>query len=107
MAEYIKRNLAKAEFTGNFQNEYPVCQIHALIDCVPAADVRENVRDAWVHGRETAREMLGDNTAAIFYEDYSCSSCGFKIDTPLWNWDGSLVYKFCPNCGAQMEVSDD
>lgn len=68
----------------------------------PTVDVRENVRGTWVHGRETAREVLGDNTVAIFYEDYSCSSCGFKIDGLLWNWDGSLVYKFCPNCGTSM-----
>lgn len=44
MAEYIKRILAKAEFTGNFRDEYPTALIHALIDSVPAADVVEVVR---------------------------------------------------------------
>ena len=28
--EYIKRTLAKAEFTGNFRDEYPTALIHAL-----------------------------------------------------------------------------
>ena len=107
MTEYVKRNLVKAEFTGNFQNEYSVGQIRAMIDCVPAADVRENVKGEWVHGREIARTMLHGSSVAIEYEDWSCSSCGFKIDRLLWNWDGSLVYKFCSNCGARMEASDD
>lgn len=39
MADYIKRVLAKAEFTGNFQDAYPTAQIHALLDTIPAADV--------------------------------------------------------------------
>ena len=42
--EYIKRTLAKAEFTGNFRDEYPTALIHALIDSVPAADVVPIVR---------------------------------------------------------------
>ena len=42
--EYIKRTLAKAEFTGNFRDEYPTALIHALIDSVPAAAVVPIVR---------------------------------------------------------------
>lgn len=110
MAEYIDKSIVTGiplkdiYIRSDYNKAYRQGWADALelVKLIPAADVRENVRGAWVHGRETAREMLGDNTAAIFYEDYSCSSCGFKIDTPLWNWDGSLVYKFCPNCGASM-----
>ncbi len=42
--EYIERKLAKAEFTGNFQDAYPTAQIHALLDAIPTADVVEVVR---------------------------------------------------------------
>ena len=87
MTEYIKRILAKAEFTGNFQNEYPVCQIHALIDCVPAADVRENVRGEWLN---TADPCMSDNIV--------CSVCGY---------DSIAKYNFCPNCGAKMKGKTD
>lgn len=52
----------------------------------------------WVHGREMAREMVGDAITAIFYEGWQCSECKYIVEKerePLW--------KFCPNCGAKME----
>ena len=92
MAEYIKRILAKAEFTGNFQNEYPVGQIHALIDCVPAADVRENV-----HGHWDIVEMKKGEWW------HTCSEC-----KATWGSDdGKLDFKFCPNCGTDMQGAQD
>lgn len=87
--EYIKRILAKAEFTGNFRDEYPTALIHALIDSVPAADVQP-VR----HGRWLLIEYpYGQKT-------YICSEC--KNDD--W-WNGRYAYgdeHYCPNCGANM-----
>lgn len=91
MAEYIKRNLAKAEFTGNFQDEYPVCQIHALIDCVPAADVRENVKGKWIDGQQ-----MGFDGSLYWYRE--CDQCGYKRQDDNPDRDS----KFCPNCGADM-----
>jgi len=44
MARYIDADLAKAEFTGNFQDEYSPAHIKALIDNMPTADVIEVVR---------------------------------------------------------------
>lgn len=60
----------------------------------------------WIPGREIARAHLVDDSVEIEYEDYSCSSCGFKIDRCLYHLDGSLVYRFCPNCGADMRGND-
>lgn len=91
MTEYIKRILAKAEFTGNFQNEYPVGQIHALIDCVPAADVRENVKGEWLY---VVEEIEGTT-----FRGCRCSKCNY--------WKGMGIFNFCPNCGAEMKGKTD
>lgn len=41
---YIDATLAKAQFTGNFQEQYTVPLIKTLIDEVPTADVVEVTR---------------------------------------------------------------
>ena len=77
--EYIKRTLAKAEFTGNFRDEYPTALIHALIDSVPAADVAPVRHGRWInHGWSTV-----------------CSECGEDYAFAKRN--------YCPNCGAKMD----
>ena len=62
--EYIKRILAKAEFTGNFRDEYPTALIHALLDNVPSADVAPVIRckdcDLWNEWDHSGRESLGN-----------------------------------------------
>lgn len=87
--EYIKRILAKAEFTGNFRDEYPTALIHALIDSVPAADVApvRHGRWEWVDEEECY---------------YRCSNC----KTAAYGNTGEILsgkYCYCPNCGAKME----
>ena len=85
--EYIKRILAKAEFTGNFRDEYPTALIHALIDSVPTADVQP-VR----HGRWELDVL--DGTPGYRPVCIVCSEC-HRINY------GSTPY--CPNCGCAME----
>jgi len=91
MAEYINRTLAKAEFTGNFRDEYPTALIHALIDSVPAADVRPVVRGKW---NAVKGALHPAETSAV------CSNCGFATMI-----HAQTFYNFCPNCGAWMEES--
>ena len=38
------------------------------------------------------------------HEDYECDSCGYVVSTFTANIKPSDEYKFCPNCGARMEV---
>ena len=102
--DYIRRILAKAEFTGNFQDTYPTAQIHALIDTVPAEDVQPVVHGKWLHGKETAREYVGNALVGIFYENFLCSCCGYIIDDRQYT---KITYKYCPNCGARMDLEDD
>lgn len=93
MADYIRRILAKAQFTGNFQSEYPTALIHALLDDVPSEDVRPVVRGRWE--RHFSRPCV---YADLFWH---CSVCGYKNAESFANTE----HQFCPNCGAMMEES--
>lgn len=62
-----------------------------------------SVHGKWIPGREIAREMIGEQLLDIDYENYKCSACGLIIDRLLYCVDGSLFYKYCPNCGTKMD----
>lgn len=77
--------------------ECPIVPV-PLIDVVqnlPAADVRENVKSKWV----TVEDWDGD-------EHYRCFACGIEwfleAGTPNEN-----NMNFCPNCGADMRGDTD
>jgi len=92
MADYIKREDVLEFMRGrlDMQDEYlPIHFIQFVIDEMPAADVRENVKGAWVH-------LGGD--------EWLCNACGHVITT-----EGSWEHpsedderNFCENCGADM-----
>ena len=63
----------------------------------------KTVYGEWIAGKEIAREMIGESLLDIDYENYKCSVCGLIIDRLLYCCDGSLFYKYCPNCGARMD----
>jgi len=89
--DYIRRIIAKAQFTGNFQDAYPTAQIHALIDTVPAEDVRPVVHGKW-EIRYPDLEPMG----SFWY----CSNCGEDDE----DWGCRPTWRFCPNCGARMDL---
>lgn len=62
-----------------------------LIDTEPTADVRENVRGAWLKG-----EYYSNGYKEEWIFPY-CSICHYEIDK---------MYNFCPNCGADMRGGD-
>ena len=57
---------------------------NAIVDNMPRADVRENVRGEWIYTEEDKRQT---------YPIIKCSICGHYVGGE-WN--------YCPNCGAQM-----
>lgn len=82
----------KAEFTGNFQNEYGIAQVKAIIDTMPTIDA-EPVR----HGRWVSGEIItfgGRETAPL-----CCSECLKVAFGEPWT--------YCPNCGARMDGKGD
>ena len=87
MPRYIDAELAKAEFTGNFQDNYATAHIKDLIDSTPTADVQPVVHGKWID----------INNCGI--KERKCSNCG-KKDNPKTAIKGH----YCWNCGAKMEV---
>lgn len=107
MAEYIdKQELIKSIVNTPLSWDYPVTPEHltgsakrqneilALIDDMPAADVRENIRGSWM----TDSDGL-----------FICSECEehapqrmmFHPQPFYWTCDVQLT-NFCPNCGAEL-----
>ena len=41
------------------------------------------------------------------HEDYECDKCGYVVSTFTENIEPHTEYKYCPNCGAKMEESED
>lgn len=90
MAEYIEREALKAEFTGNFRDDYPTNLIKAIIDNEPAADVAEVRRGKWVNDICSVCERVNPTIT----EDF----CGNYISKPL---------AYCPHCGADMRSDEE
>jgi len=68
MARYINAELAKAEFAGNFRDEYSTAHIKALIDNIPTADVVSKAK--FDEAIELIDNLLWDNGDGFSVENY-------------------------------------
>ena len=75
MDDYISREAAKTEFERYGAEDDAI----AVLNSIPAADVRPVVRGRWKRRKNWSRCV--------------CSACSFESDSE---------YHFCPNCGADM-----
>ena len=74
------------------------CEVFELIDEIPVADVVEVVHGKWIPRTNLPKQEI-----------FICSVCdGWAYSpwignrkNPKPNW---CKYKYCPNCGAKMEV---
>lgn len=91
MADYIERQAAVSRFeqlkeqADTMRDKLYLDGVLAVIDALPAANVREDVRGEWV-----AKKVMIRTPAA---KNYLCSVCkeeGFQTN-------------FCPHCGARMD----
>lgn len=85
----------KAEFTGNFQNEYGIAQVKAIIDTMPTIDAEPVRHGRWLtwEDRFPGKITKKKNNLGVF-----CSACRLHADNKS---------AFCPNCGARMDGRDD
>ena len=97
MSEYIEREALKAMFSSDNKSwETAICSV---IDFVPAADVAPVVHGEW---REDTDPADGD---------LRCTHCGTAWPKCVQKqieeqgiWTLQTLFKYCPNCGAKMEV---
>ena len=91
MSRYIDADLIQYEpmLRPQGNGNYEDCEIayRDEIDNIPTADVRENVKGAWLKG-----EYYSNGYKEEWIFPY-CSICHYETDK---------MYKFCPNCGADM-----
>ena len=87
MAEYIERQSVLAKkFNLESRLHEPITVVLASeIERLPAADVRPVVHGKWIDSDEPGVPS-------------HCSCCGYPIDR-------FYKTKYCPDCGADMEVS--
>ena len=72
------------------------------INIIEARDRIEELRSVQPE-RKTGRWIGIDDEP---HEDYECSNCGYVCSTFSANIEPHTEFKFCPNCGARMEVQD-
>lgn len=101
MAKYIYREALKEYlYGGKFQEDCVGCDepgegcIECIVDEIdnfPAADVAPVRRGRW--------------SEADWFDIgfWQCSCCGFLSEAIA----APKLYKYCPNCGAKMEVPND
>ena len=96
MPRYIDANLLKAEFTGNFAKAYAVPLIKSIIDQQPTADVQEV---------KHAKDLQSDRAFSGW--TFECSRCHFFDDDTYCIESQIDSIKYCPNCGAKIDLEDD
>lgn len=109
MADYIDR-AEVMEWVENWHkmNRYyhpyakgkniPTAELADIMERIPSADVRENIRGHWIRKKTEVWNKDGGKADINVYADF-CSVCGSFGTRELDN--------FCPNCGADMrEVQD-
>lgn len=74
---------------------YTSAEIESMLSNLPAADVVPVIHGKWKHDEN------------VFDDEWSCSSCH-----EAWTFiDGTTPEennaKYCPNCGAKMDLEDD
>lgn len=82
----------------NDGKEHDGVTLQSVIDMMPTADVRENVKGRWVEvvDRTEMYDKEGVKTWGMLFQ---CNQCGFVLNA-IEGHTGQ--YNYCPNCGADM-----
>ena len=104
---YIDKELFKQDIKMRYCNNCArpneikcrACSIDDMlgeIEDAPTADVEEVKHGKWEFINQ-AENYLEPPTGDMC----KCSKCNFKIDV------SETLFKYCPNCGAKMDLEDD
>ena len=110
MAKYVNGDGIKLDYSGMayIPSHDVVATAKFLAEQIynlPAADVAPVVRGKWI-----VRKIGYANTAAF------CSACGDMASTNAQTWHEQgeniteyipILTKFCPNCGAKMDLEEE
>ena len=66
-----------------------------IFDDIPSAQP-DRKKGKWIPHSETCREYIGTVLVRVDYDYWFCDACGYRVEK------GQPMYKFCPNCGADM-----
>ena len=104
MAEYIEREaLLKAisKVGGSPLSEWDTVGVVSLVVNQPTVDAEPVRRGEWL-------DLRGD------YQTAKCSFCASQYEVTFGEESNGMLfdgfkrfYKYCPNCGAKMEVPND
>ena len=70
-------------------------ELHDMISTLPSAQP-DRKKGKWIPHSETCREYIGTVLVRVDYDYWFCDACGYRVK------NGQPMYKFCPNCGADM-----
>lgn len=93
MTDYIKREDAIAVFGDIHPLDYNASAYANKIKAIPAADVAPVV-----HGRWKPMDLSFGRSF------YYCTCCEETVDMPTAL--GVPMFRYCPNCGAAMDLED-
>lgn len=104
MAEYIDREALLetiSKIGGSPLSEWDTVGVVSLVANQPAADVAPVRRGEWL-------DLRGD------YQTAKCSFCASQYEVTFGEESNGMLfdtfkrfYKYCPHCGAKMEVPND
>lgn len=107
MTEYLEKaalvRILRAKAEMGRLSEYSVCfdNVAKMIELLPAADVAEVKHGKWIWDPNGMDWGLGT---------WQCSECACRNNNlPMNNRINPLVFsgsKYCPNCGAKMDLED-
>lgn len=95
MAEYIEREAAIGAIMGEPTEAHYPSWYADIIKAIPTADVAPVRHGKWLEW------FPGDFALIMTGEEmlYRCSSCDAK-------YSDAEGYKYCPNCGARMDLEE-
>ena len=90
MAEYIRKDVLTRVYMEKGKDKLRLATVINELEMLPAADVAPVVHGKWVYGEDV---------------DIQCSVCG--VDALTEGDYKQVKSRYCPNCGAKMDLKEE